>query len=109
MPPRQRLGLLAGIALLACGAILLEIGLHRTYSALFGQHLALIVLPAALLGAGTGGVALYLVPTLARPRTLFSRLGTLSVLAAAGAVGALLIIIHLKAPETLDRAAVGRL
>ena len=109
MPPRQRLGLLAGIAFLACGAILLEIALHRTYSALFGQHLALIVLPAALLGAGVGGVALYLAPGLARPRTLFARLGYLSGLAAAGAVGALLVIIHLKAPETLDRAALGPL
>jgi spermidine synthase len=109
MPTRQRLGLLAGIALLACGAILLEIGLHRTYSALFGQHLALIVLPAALLGAGAGGVAVYLAPSLARPRTLFSRLGYLSLLAAVGAVAALLIIIHVKAPETLDRAAVARL
>lgn len=109
MPPRQRLGLLAGIALLACGAVLLELCFHRTYSALFGQHLALLVLPAALLGAGTGGILLYLAPALARPRTLFSRLGYLSGLAAATTVGALLVMIHLKPPEALDRAALGAL
>jgi hypothetical protein len=106
---RQRLGLRAGIAILTAAAVLLEIALHRVYAALFGQHLALAVLPLALLGAGAGGVVLYLAPSIARPPALLARLGYLAALTAAGTLAALLIIVHVKAPDAFDRGALGRL
>ena len=99
MRVRQRLGLLAGIAILASGSVLLEIFLLRTYAAVYGQHIALLVLPLALLGAGAGALLVHLMPSLADRRAVFASLGNFASLAAAGAVAALLVAIHVKPPE----------
>lgn len=102
MRVRQRLGLLAGIAILAAGSVLLEISLLRTYAAVYGRHVSLLVLPLALLGAGAGAVVLHVVPSLARPRNLFASLGYFAAFTAAATLAALLVSIHVKAPVGFD-------
>lgn len=106
---RQRLGLRAGLALLAASSVLLGIALERVYVALFGQHLAVAVLPLGFLGAAMGALAYQLTPSIARPSNLLARLGYLACLAAATTLAALLIIVHTKAPDTLDQSSAGRL
>ncbi|APR77270.1 Hypothetical protein A7982_02617 [Minicystis rosea] len=109
MRVRQRLGLRAGLAILVTASVLLEIAFHRIFTALFGHHLALAVLPLALVGAGAGGVVLHLAPSLVRPPVVLARLGVFAALTAAATLAALLIIIHTKPIDALDITAVGRL
>src|ERR1700679_827990 len=103
MPPRQRQGLLAGLALLAAGAVVLEIALTRVWSAELGRHLAVPAASFPFLGAGLGGVLLYVFPGLAPPPALLARLTHLAALAAAATVAALLVTVHAPTVETLDR------
>ena len=106
---RQRLGLRAGIGLLATGSVLLEIAIHRSVTALFGHPLALAILPLALASAGAGALLLHLAPGLARPPRLLARLGYLATLAAAGTLAALIVPLHVKVPEALGDGTLWRL
>ena len=104
---RPRQGLLAGIAILAAGSVVLEIALARTCAALLGRHFALAGPSLALAGVGLGGALLAALPGLVRRHALLSRLSYLAGLAAAATLGALLVLIHVKVPDVLDRAALG--
>lgn len=106
---RQRIGLRAGIAILTAGTALLEIALHRTFTALFGQHIALAALPLALVGAGAGAITAHLAPRIARPPKILAHLGYLAALAAAASLAALLLVLHVKPADVLDRGGPGRL
>ena len=106
---RQRLGLRAGIAIVASSSVLLGVVLHRTYTALFGHHIALAVLPLALVGAGLGGVAAHLSPGIARPPKLLAHLGYLATLAAFASLASLLLVLHVKPVDVLDKGPPTRL
>ncbi len=103
---RPRQGLLAGIAALAAGSVVLEIALARTSAALLGQHLALLVAVAAFFGAGLGGALLASLPELVRRRNLLARMGYLAGLAAGATLAALLVLVHVKVPDALGRPAL---
>jgi hypothetical protein len=105
---RPRQGLLAGITLLAAGSVVLEIALARSFAAILGQHLALIAPTLALLGAAAGGASLYLFPSLVPRGALPARMSYLAALTAGGALVALLVLLHVKVPDVLDRAALPR-
>ena len=69
--------LLAGIALISFGALLLELALTRLFSVVLFYHFAFLAISIALLGLGAGGVGAYLGKTrLAKfeTRPLVSRL-----------------------------------
>jgi spermidine synthase len=69
--------LLAGVALISFGALLLELALTRLFSVVLFYHFAFLAISIALLGLGAGGVGAYLGKTrLARfeTRPLVSRL-----------------------------------
>jgi Spermine/spermidine synthase domain len=106
---RPRQGLLAGVAVLAAGAVVLEIALARTTAALLGQHLALAAPALALFGAGLGGALAAALPGLVRRRALLARLAHLAGLAAGATLLSLLVLVHVKVPDVLDRAALGPL
>jgi hypothetical protein len=103
---RPRTGLLVGIALLASGSVVLEIALARASAALLGRHAALAVPSLALAGAGLGGALVASLPGLVRRTALLARLVSLSGMAAAGTLAAILVLVHVKVPDVLDRAAV---
>lgn len=104
---RPRQGLLAGIFVLAAGSVVLEIALARTCAALLGRHFALAAPSLALAGVGLGGALLAALPGLVRRHALLARLGYFAGLAAAATLGALLVLVHVKVPDVLDRAALG--
>jgi hypothetical protein len=106
---RPRQGLLLGIAVLASGSVVLEIALGRAAAPLLGPHLALAASTLALAGAGLGGALLGALPGLARRPALLARLSSLSGFAAAATLVAVLVLLHVKVPDALDRAAVGPL
>ncbi|WP_437729376.1 hypothetical protein [Sorangium sp. So ce861] len=93
----QRSGLFSGVAALACATVLLEISLTRICAALFGEPHAFVALALPLLGAGAGGAALYLAPSLVRPSALFARMAALSSLAS-GATLAAVILLSQRGP-----------
>src|SRR6185369_5338044 len=103
---RPRQGLLLGTAVLAAGTVVLEIALGRTSAALLGPHFGLGTASLALAGAGLGGALLAALPGLVRRPALLARLSELSGLAAAGVLAAVLVLVHVKVPELLDRAAL---
>lgn len=105
----QRHGLFGGIAVLACGTVVLEIALTRLYSALFGQPVALLALALPLVGIAVGGGLVHVLPALARPPALLERLAYLAGAAAAGTIAALLVLLNVKAFETFDGGAMLRL
>jgi hypothetical protein len=100
---------LAGLALLVAGAVLLETVLARVWAAELGRHLAVPAAALPFLGAGAGGVGLYVFPGLARPPALIARLAQIAALAAAAAVAALLVTVHVEPVEILDRTVALRL
>jgi hypothetical protein len=102
-------GLFGGVAVLACGSVVLQIALTRLYSALFGHHLAFLSISLSLFGVGLGGVALYVAPWLARPPRLYARLAHLSVLASATTFGASVYVLRAGPIEALDASVLGRL
>lgn len=104
---RPRQGLLAGVAALAAGAVVLDIALTRTCAALLGQHHALAAGMTGLFGAGLGGALLTAWPALVRRHNLLARMGYLAGLAAAGTLAALLVLFHVRIPEGLGRPAWG--
>ncbi|WP_437604459.1 hypothetical protein WMF20_24750 [Sorangium sp. So ce834] len=93
----QRSGLFSGVAALACATVLLEISLTRICAALFGEPHAFVALALPLLGAGAGGAALYLAPSLVRPAALFARMAALSSLAS-GATLAAVVLLSQRGP-----------
>ncbi|WP_437994807.1 hypothetical protein WMF26_25455 [Sorangium sp. So ce185] len=93
----QRSGLFSGVAALACATVLLEISLTRICAALFGEPHAFVALALPLLGAGAGGAALTLAPSLVRPPALFARMATLSSLAS-GATLAAVVLLSQRGP-----------
>src|SRR3954471_13054415 len=105
----QNKGLFGGIAILAAAALVLEVTLTRLYSALFGHHLAFLAISLSLFGVGMGGVLLYVVPALARPPALFSRLAYLAGLAAASTVAALLLLLHAPSLDAFDAKTLAKL
>lgn len=90
----QRSGLFSGVAALACASVLLEISLARIYAALFGEAHAFLALSLSLVGAGVGGALLYVVPSLARPPSLFARMATLASLASGATLAAVILLAH---------------
>src|SRR5277367_454164 len=104
---RPRQGLLAGIAVLAAGSVVLEIALARIFAALHGPHFALAVPMLALAGAGLGGALCAAAPGLVRRPALLARLTQLAGLAAAATLATLLVLVHVKVPDGMGRAAVG--
>ena len=103
---RPRQGLLLGIAVLAAGSVVLEIALARTLAAMSGQHLALAAPTLALAGAGLGGAILGAVPTLVRRPALLARLSLLAGAAGAATLAAVLVLVHVRVPDVLDRTAL---
>ncbi|WP_437321895.1 hypothetical protein [Sorangium sp. So ce385] len=93
----QRSGLFSGVAALACATVLLEIALTRICAALFGEPHAFVALALPLLGAGAGGAALTLAPSLVRRPALFARMAALSSLAS-GATLAAVILLSQRGP-----------
>jgi hypothetical protein len=104
---RPRQGLLVGLAVLAAGAVVLEVALARTVAALLGPHFVLAASTLALAGAGLGGALLAALPGLVRRAALLARMSLLSALAAAGTLATVLVLVHVKVPDTLNRAALG--
>jgi hypothetical protein len=105
----QRHGLFGGIAVLACGTVVLEIALTRLYAALFGQPVAFLALALPLVGIAVGAGMVHLVPALARPPSLLARLAYLAGVASAGTIAALLVLLNVKAFESFDGGALLRL
>jgi hypothetical protein len=105
----QRHGLFGGIAVLACGTVVLEIALTRLHAALFGQPVALLALALPLVGIALGGALVHLVPKLAPPSALLARLAYLAGAASAGTIAALLVPLNVKAFDAFDRGAMLRL
>jgi hypothetical protein len=105
----QRHGLFGGIAVLACGTVVLEIALTRLHAALFGQPVALLALALPLIGIALGGALVHLVPSLAPPSALLARLAYLAGAASAGTIAALLVPLNVKAFDAFDRGAMLRL
>jgi hypothetical protein len=105
----QRHGLFGGIAVLACGTVVLEIALTRLYAALFGQPVAFLALALPLVGIAVGGGLAHLVPALARPPALVARLAYLAGAASGGTIAALLVLLNVKAFDAFDRGAMIRL
>ena len=105
----QRHGLFGGIAVLACGTVVLEITLTRLYAALFGQPVAFLALALPLVGIAVGGGLVHLVPGVARPPSLLAGLAYLAGAASAGTIAALLVLLNVKAFEPFDGGALLRL
>jgi hypothetical protein len=103
---RPRQGLLLGIAILAAGSVVLEIAIARTLAAMSGQHLALAVPTLALAGAGLGGAIVGAFPTLVRRPALLARMSALSGAAAGAVLAAVLVLVHVRVPDVLDRQAL---
>ncbi len=104
---RPRQGLLAGIAVLAAGSVVLQIALARTFAAILGVHFARVAPALGLAGLGLGGALLAALPGLVRRHALLARLSYLAGLAGAATLAALLVVVHVKVPDTLDHAALG--
>ena len=109
MQVSQRQGLFGGVAILSFATLVLQITLTRLYSALFGNHLAFLAISLSLFGIGLGGVLLYMVPALARPPALWSRLSQLSAITAMVTVVAVVFVVKSKPVETLDTSSLARL
>ncbi len=105
----QRHGLFGGIAVLACGTVVLATALTRLCAALFGQPVAFVMLALPLLGIAVGGGLVHLVPALVRPPALLARLAYLAGAASAGTVAALLVLLNVKMFEAFDRGGLLRL
>jgi hypothetical protein len=105
----QRHGLFGGIAVLACGTVVLGIALTRLCAALFGQPVAFVMLALPLVGIAVGGGLVHLVPALVRPPALLARLAYLAGAASAGTIAALLVLLNVKMFEAFDRGGLLRL
>jgi hypothetical protein len=82
--------LLAGIALVSFGALILELALTRLFSVILFYHFAFLAISIALLGLGSGGVFSYL------RRDQLSRYSTRQLGAACGLTNAIVIAVLLE-------------
>ena len=102
----QRLSLYGGLGLVSLSSVALSVVLTRLYSAVLGYHFAFLALSLALLGVGLGASVVTLAPRVAHPPGLFGRLATLSGLAFATSVVALIQTLRTKSVETVDGDAL---
>ena len=75
------------MALTTSGTLLLELALTRIFSVVFYYHFAFLAISIALFGLGVGGVLSYLV---APGREIYRKLGVVSLIDSALALGAVL-------------------
>src|SRR5262245_30303099 len=78
----QRHGLSAGLAVLSCAVVVLQIVFMRVVEALLGEHASLLAAATPLFGGALGALVLCVVPPLARPPRLFAHLAYLACAAA---------------------------
>jgi hypothetical protein len=89
------------LALTTLATLLLELSLTRIFSVVFYYHFAFLAISIALFGLGVGGVLSYLVA--ARPGSLYSKLGRVSLLNAFLVLAAMLFVLTRGADiSTLD-------
>jgi hypothetical protein len=82
--------LLAGIAMVSFGALILELALTRLFSVILFYHFAFLAISIALLGLGSGGVFSYLA------RALLDRYSTRQLGAACSALNSVVIAVLLE-------------
>ena len=100
---------LAGVALVSCAALLMELALTRIFSVVFFYHYAFLAISSALLGLGAGGVFAHLRQRqLARHRTrqICSLLIAISGIAV---VVALEVMLHVQVAMQLSAHNFARL
>ena len=78
------------MALTTSGTLLLELALTRIFSVVFYYHFAFLAISIALFGLGVGGVLSYLV---APGREIYRKLGVVSLIDSALALGAVLFVL----------------
>lgn len=89
--------LLAGLGLLSCSSLLLELALTRIFSVVLFYHFAFFAISVAMLGLGAGGLAVQLRAGSA-PFLSPARLRSTCLASAAGVLLALVVTLHARIP-----------
>ncbi len=83
--------LYTAVALTTLATLLLELSLTRIFSVVFYYHFAFLAISIALFGLGVGGVLSYAISPL--PGSLYRKLGVVSLIDAALAIGAVMFVL----------------
>lgn len=83
--------LYTAVALTTLATLLLELSLTRIFSVVFYYHFAFLAISIALFGLGVGGVLSYVVSSW--PGSLYRKLGVVSLIDAALAIGAVMFVL----------------
>lgn len=97
VPRRQHVRALAGLGLVSCSSLLVELGLTRMFSVVLFYHFAFFAISVAMLGLGAGGLAVMLRADAATIPSL-PRLRTTCLLSAGGVLLVLLVVLHARIP-----------
>jgi spermidine synthase len=103
----QRRGLLGGLALLMCAAVLLAIVIRRLYVVVLGHPAALAADMLPLLGLALGGAFALLLPS--RPSRLVGGLAYLACVFSVGSTIAMIVLVQPRWGEAVAAPSPGRL
>lgn len=105
---RQYARMLAGLGLVSCSSLLVELGLTRMFSVVLFYHFAFFAISVAMLGLGAGGLSVLLRGSdgavLSPPRLRITCL-----FSAAGVLVVLLVVLHARIPLEISWANFLRL
>src|SRR5215813_1597589 len=100
---------LAGIAVMSCASLLLELALTRLFSVVLFYHFAFLAISVALLGLGAGGVFAYLRRNWLAGFETRALAAILCTINAAAIFLALEVVLHVPVSLDLSRWNFGRL
>lgn len=100
---------LAGVALVSCAALLMELALTRIFSVVFFYHYAFLAISSALLGLGTGGVFAHLRQRQLAQHSTRQICSLLSGISGIAVVVALEITLHVQVAMHLSAHNLARL
>lgn len=104
-----RVALPAGVGLLTCSVLLLELLLTRLFSVALYYHFAFLAVSVALLGLGAGGLLVFLNRGSFRYDSLPGWLNMLGLLLAIAMVLALVVVLNVRMPTSIGIGVAVRL
>lgn len=108
-PPPLGVLAFAGTSLLAASATVLAIVLVRVHAAIFGAPFAVLALTAPLFGAAVAGLVLHFLQGVGRGLALHRRMAHSAGMTAAASVVAVVVAVHLKPIEAIDKSSAARI